>query len=480
MAEYPEGYRHTDKDGKTFIKQGGEWVEVTARPTAIPAPVAEYAGSVNRSMAQLGDFFTTGPVNAVLNLAGSDKRVPTLEQGMEAVTGGTSGFMEPGLGRDVVQAAGEWTPAFANPDLIRQGAKATGNLFNRTNRMLEQAAPDLGRLKSKADDLYQAFDDMDMAFPTNDTKALTDDILKTMQDKGLDPMISPKAQALASRIASDAENPMTLKQLETLRRIASGVSAGPDPHERMLAGIVKGKIDDFYFSLPDDLAPGVGDTVRMARQLTQQRKKAEAIEEAIDLAGRYQSGFENGLRLQFNGLYKKIIKGTLRGFTDAEKEAIRKVADGGKLTNALRIIGKMGPIEGGSTRTLIPGLGGSLTYMIASQLGLPPGTAAATGLSAVALGQAARNRAAALTASNARLASAIVRAGPNGRAIASSYLKTVPKSQQSAAELASLFYTKGMTTQALQVLETNSNAMVANAAAMAQIMADESEDVLPR
>lgn len=479
--EAPEGYKHTDKDGRRFIKRNGEWVEISApRQTAVPAPLAEYAGGVNRSMAQLGDFFTTSPVNAISGLMGSDFRVPTLEQGMEAATGGTSGFMEPGTARDVVQAAGEWTPAFANPDLIRQGARSVGNAFNRTNRMLERAAPEIGRLKSRADDLYQAFDDMNVTFPGADTKALTDDILKTMQDKGLDPMISPKAQALATRIASDAENPITLKQLETIRRIASGVSAGPDPHERMLAGIVKNKIDDFYFALPDDLAPGVGDTVKMARQLTQQRKKAEVIEEAIDLAGRYQSGFENGLRLQFNGLSKKIIKGTLRGFTEAEKKAIREVADGGKLTNALRIIGKMGPIEGGSTRTLIPGLGGSLTYMIASQFGLPPGTAAATGLSAVAVGQAARNRAAALTAKNARLASAIVRAGPNGRTITSAYLKTVPRSQQSAAELASLFYSRGLPTEALKALEVNRNAMVANAAVMAQIMADEGEDVQSR
>lgn len=66
----------------------------------------ELASAFNRTVIGGIDFFTLDQVNNILELAGSDKRVPTLSEGAEAIGATQGGFMEPGLGRDVVQAAG--------------------------------------------------------------------------------------------------------------------------------------------------------------------------------------------------------------------------------------------------------------------------------------------------------------------------------------------------------------------------------------
>ena len=43
----------------------------------------EFAAGVNRVAADTADFFTTDQVNAILELAGSDKRVPTIREALE-------------------------------------------------------------------------------------------------------------------------------------------------------------------------------------------------------------------------------------------------------------------------------------------------------------------------------------------------------------------------------------------------------------
>jgi len=70
----------------------------------------EFAAGANRNVAGTLDFLGLGPINAALSLAGSEKRVPTLT-GLLDPTGIQGGFMAPGMGRDVVRAAGGTLPA---------------------------------------------------------------------------------------------------------------------------------------------------------------------------------------------------------------------------------------------------------------------------------------------------------------------------------------------------------------------------------
>ena len=87
------------------------------------AAVSEFASAVNRGAINLLDFLGPEQINAALQLAGSETRVPTLgEQPIvqEAITGE---FMEPGLTRQAIRTAGEFVaPAGAVGATIRGAA----------------------------------------------------------------------------------------------------------------------------------------------------------------------------------------------------------------------------------------------------------------------------------------------------------------------------------------------------------------------
>lgn len=74
--------------------------------TALNA-AGDFASAVNRSVVDGADFLTTDIVNNALQLAGSDKRIPTFRQGADAIGATQGNNLDPGLLRDAVNAAGE-------------------------------------------------------------------------------------------------------------------------------------------------------------------------------------------------------------------------------------------------------------------------------------------------------------------------------------------------------------------------------------
>lgn len=77
------------------------------KPGALAAVGGEFASGVNRAVIGGLDFFTADQVNNILQLAGSEKRVPTFSEQAEKFGITQGGFMEEGLARDVVSTAGE-------------------------------------------------------------------------------------------------------------------------------------------------------------------------------------------------------------------------------------------------------------------------------------------------------------------------------------------------------------------------------------
>lgn len=75
--------------------------------------LAEFASGVNRGAVDIAEFLTTDQINGIMQLFGSDKRVPDLGKMLpEAMQEGLGGnFMQEGIGRDAVRAAGEVVPA---------------------------------------------------------------------------------------------------------------------------------------------------------------------------------------------------------------------------------------------------------------------------------------------------------------------------------------------------------------------------------
>lgn len=65
----------------------------------------EFAAATNRTFTDTLDFLLTDTANSFLSLANSEHRVPSITDSLES-TGIKGGFMEPGMARDAVQAAG--------------------------------------------------------------------------------------------------------------------------------------------------------------------------------------------------------------------------------------------------------------------------------------------------------------------------------------------------------------------------------------
>lgn len=88
------------------------------------AALTEFTSAVNRGAVNLLDFIGPEQINNVLQLIGSDKRVPTLGE-QPAVQAATTGeFMEPGLARQAIRTGGEFVgPGAAVGQTIRAAAQ---------------------------------------------------------------------------------------------------------------------------------------------------------------------------------------------------------------------------------------------------------------------------------------------------------------------------------------------------------------------
>jgi hypothetical protein len=89
-------------------------------------PVLELGNAAGRSVTELIDFFGPGAINSALELAGSERRIPTVTGSLESVgaLAPTGAYMQPGLGRDIATTAGAALPAaLSAPAAMREGLK---------------------------------------------------------------------------------------------------------------------------------------------------------------------------------------------------------------------------------------------------------------------------------------------------------------------------------------------------------------------
>jgi hypothetical protein len=134
-----------------------------------------------------------------------------------------------------------------------------------------------------------------------------------------------------------------------------------------------------------------------ARALWSRTSKSQLIDNLIERAqlragANYtQAGMETALRHEFKSL--AMNKRRMRGFTKEQVDAVKKVANGGKLENTLRILGKFDPTTGGMGTAISMGLSGGFA--------VPTG---GMSLALPAIGFAAKRGATAMTRTNVEAA----------------------------------------------------------------------------
>lgn len=279
-----------------------------------------------------------------------------------------------------------------------------------------KGAPTTEALRAQGNAAYQAIDDMGVQIKPEAFKNATDDITSTLKQNGLDVLpggnsLTPKSNRVVdimddmnAQMAAEPTAALPFSSVDQLRRKA-GVAASDvgNKLESSLGSQTIGKLDDFINTLPEDAvtqgdAKALGPAINKARDIWQRMSKSQLIDDAIEAGeGNYLSGGSSGIRNQF----KRILRSPKlsRGFSDAEKAAMRKVINGTMPEQLLNLLG------GGLGQLTTIGAGGAL-----GSAGGPLGSAVGAAVGA-GLGSVARKASEAVSSRNAETVRAMIANG---------------------------------------------------------------------
>ncbi len=298
---------------------------------------------------------------------------------------------------------------------------------------LVQDAPSIERLKEVSRGVYKELDEAGVTVSQPAFSKFVDGLSNTIAKEGLDPDLTPKAQAAINRLKNEVATAKTITEIDTLRKVAQNAASSIDPSDARLGAIMIDNIDTFLDTLdPAKLSRGagsknVGPKFKVARELWGRARRSEIINEAFEKAKNQASGFENGIVVQFRSILNN--KKRARSFKKDELQAMREVVRGTKATDLAKLVGRLGFSEGHATNLI----GGSLGIAAGAQVAGPLGAVAVP-----LIGQVSRKLAQRLTRKNGEFADAVVRAGPDARKIIETYQNKTPKKLRDPEELSEL------------------------------------------
>lgn len=332
------------------------------------------------------------------------------------------------------------------------GGAVRGVTNTLTKKAAQAAIPSNEVIRRSADAAYKAADEAGVIIKPQSTARLTATIKEDLADFGYDSALQPGIGAVLNRLDGLADQNVTLKGLDIIRRVAANAAKDPmNPSQQAAAAKVIDHIDDFVGGMnADDVLAGnsreAANKMLLGRSLWSRLKKSEAVDTAAikaDLrAASTGSGgnVDNALRQNVRRLIENPK--TSRGMTDAEKAAAERVVRGTKGQNALRLAGKLSPQGNGLMAAL--GVGGAMTNPV---LGIP----ALVGVGAKAVADRS-------TVKNAEFLSQIIRSGG--------------KSARDLVEMATTGEGPPELVQAVQALLARDQSLRAAGAPLAASMAD--------
>lgn len=345
----------TAPDGRLF--------EVTAPEGASQADVLAYAqqnfnqpqgSSVGQKALGVGEAALsagTGVISQLLgNVAGVGKEVltgdfgkgtaeKTAQQVQQALTYQPRGQVAPQI-LEGLQTAVETSKIAPTP------ITGTANIGFKTKAKVPAAAD----IKAQATQLYQQIDDAGVLIKSEPYNQFVNEVKVDIGSK-VRPARNPKIADAIKELDEVTGSAKTLQKMQDLRESISSLKMSSEPSDRMFAGKIVEKLDNFIEKLDTTklIAPAQGDLeaiklVPQARNLWKQARKSELLDELYEKAGFQPNAkyddvvFATKLRDQFKNLATN--KNKLRGFSPEEVKAIKDAAQGGRIENALRAFGK--------------------------------------------------------------------------------------------------------------------------------------------
>jgi len=275
-----------------------------------------------------------------------------------AVTGSVEGF---GAGETPEDSAEKATSQGAAGLAFGAGLGAiAGKLANGPSwaspRIDRVATEDLQKAASKA---YGDADKAGVVFAPQAVQRLKASVETDLTQIGYHPQLQPKIAPLLGELERLKDQNVTLKGVDTLRKMAVNTARDGSPSERKMAGQIIQHIDD---AIGQKFAPGdivMGDQTAGARAMTDAREtwkrlaKTQEIERAQQTASIRTEATGSGGNIN-NATRQEIAKllrnqKQARAFSDIEKDLIRSVVDQGPVSDILRLAGKVSPEGNGLT-----------------------------------------------------------------------------------------------------------------------------------
>lgn len=282
------------------------------------------------------------------------------------------------------------------------------------------------QIKDVANAAYQKADEAGVIFTPEAIHRLRGDIYNEFANFGFHPQNQPGAAVAYEELARLAEGGnVSLKGMDTARKVASGGFIPANPSNNALIGKVIDKIDEFTASAgPNDILAGdvqAGTSaLKEARDYWSRSRKSELVDELLTKAGLRAGSTGSGGNIENASRQnlRKILdsKKMSRGFSADEKEALKKAILGSATQNTLRLAGKLSPQGNGLMMALL-GMGS----VAAPHIALP----------AAAVGFGSKKAAEAMTRSNVSQLQKLILAGGKKEAIQ----KTLSPEKQKAIEL---------------------------------------------
>lgn len=249
-------------------------------------------------------------------------------------------------------------------EAIATGVGKAAGLFNK-----KPPVPETEELFRRGEAAYQRADQAGLVIKPEGIQRLAAEVKSDLANNAYDPALAPKIKVVLDRLDELSQGNVTLKGVDTLRKIANANVDPGNAFEAKLSGDVVRRIDDFLDNLDathvlmGNKTEGVM-ALREARQNWAMARKSEIVEDAVERATlQAQSAgsggnIDNALRQQFKDILKNPKRS--RGFTEDERDAMRQIVAGTTPQNLARLLGKLSP-EGNGLMLTIQAVGGMAT-----------------------------------------------------------------------------------------------------------------------
>ena len=286
-------------------------------------------------------------------------------------------------------------------EAISAGVGKVAGAFNKKPNI-----PSLDELRSLKDAAYDQAERAGVVFTPQGLDRLKSEITAEFANRGFLPANEPGAAAVLGEIDKLAGQNVTMKGLDSVRKMAGNAFIPGNNSNNSLTGVITSKIDDLLAN------PGSNDVLvgnstagaeayKEARDYASRLFKAEKVQKAVDSADLRAAStgsggnVDNATRQNLRRILEKE-----RGLKPDEKAALEAVVRGTPTQNALRLAGKLSPSGNGLMAAL--GVGGAMVNPAIGALSLG--------------GMGAKAAADSMTGKNVAKLAEILRAGGNASA----------------------------------------------------------------